>query len=272
MNLIGQTNLKTKLDSLFMSHNFPRVITVVGKSGFGKSSVISYIANRLNISDIVELTSIDDIRNSIMSAPNLTHDVLLRVTSFEGLNFRAKETLLKLCEDVPKHIYIALEVTNMSLCEDRFINRSQVFELGAYTKQELEDIIISIKDDISRDDIDMILSLVGSPKEFAQVIDYGVSNLHSFMTKVYNNILKAQAYNAMKIADSLSLKSDDGKIPMLLFLNILKNMSFRAFIRTKDLDALKIYKSAYKFYEELIAYPKVNKRALFDNFIFDLKR
>ncbi len=271
MYLIGQINLKAKLDSLIELNNFPKVFTVVGKSGFGKSSVVSYIADKLNISDIIELSSIDTIRDAMLYVPNITHPVLLHVTSFEGLNFRAKETLLKLCEDVPNNVYIALEVTNLSLCEDRFINRSQVFELGIYSKQELENIIRTFNPDILQDDISKLLSMVGSPKEFKQAIDYGVDGLHRFMTKVSNNILKAQAYNAMKIADNISLKSDDNKIPILLFLNILKNMSFRTYLTSNDLDALKVYNSAYKFYEELIACPKVNKRALFDNFIFSLK-
>lgn len=271
MNLIGQRDLKLKIDDLCENNKFPKVFTVLGKSGFGKTSIVNYIAKSLQILDIIEIKSIDDIRNVVLLAPSLSHNILVHVTSFEQLNFRAKESLLKLCEDVPNFVYIALEVTNLSLCEDRFINRSHVFELDAYSKQELHDIILSFKSDISSDDVDKIMSMVGSPKEFKLCLDYGVDSLFNFMNKVIKNISSAQVYNIMKIADNISTKSDDGKIPILMFLNIIKNMSFKAFLKTKDLDMLNLFKSAYEFYEECLKFPKANKKALFDNFILNLK-
>lgn len=271
MKIIGQLNLVNSINSLISSGSFPRVSTILGRYGYGKTHIAKYIADKLSITDIVEVSSIDEVRDIILNAPNLSHDTMVLVSNFESMNFRAKETLLKLCEDVPKFIYIVIEITNISLYEDRFLNRSQLFELEPYTKEDLQNILIEIKSDISNEEIDKMLSTFGAPKDFEQVLECGIDNVIGYISKVIDNVSLAQPFNSMKILDMLSTKADDKKMNFNLFFRALSNLAFRKYYKSRDKKYLNLFNCSNIVLDEISECPRINKRALFDKFILDLQ-
>lgn len=269
--LIGQDALRRETESLILDNKFPRVVTVVGRYGYGKSTFINYCASKLNVSNIITISTIDDVRDLIVNAPTFNSNTIAWITSFEKLNFRAKETLLKLCEDIPKYLYIFIEVTNISLYEDRYINRSRVFTLQPYTKSELLDIIKFIKSDVTQSEIDDVMSMFGSPADFKFALDYGASNLKQYMNKVMSNIFMAQSFNLLKICDSLNTKADDGKLDFITFFRAISNLSYRTYLKTNDLQYKKLFICANDVCSELTNVSKPNKRFIFDRFVFSLK-
>lgn len=270
MDLIGQNNLKNKLNNLYNTNKFPQVFAIIGKSGQGKTKMVNFIINLLSINKVYEINSIDDIRNAIMTIPNLTENAILHITSFENLNFRAKETLLKLCEDIPNHLYIAIEVTDTYAFEDRYYNRSYTFNLEPYSRDEIIDIVKLFKNNINDDELNKLLFMSSSPKDMENIINFGIENTFDFIDKILKNITKAQPYNSMKIYNNLSAKLGDNKMPMSLFFSLLKNVSFRQFLKTNNDELFKLFLSSNSCYELFISNPNINKRALFDNFILSL--
>lgn len=270
MDLIGQNNLKNKLNNLYNTNKFPQVFAIIGKSGQGKTKMVNFIINLLSINKVYEINSIDDIRNAIMAIPNLTENAILHITSFENLNFRAKETLLKLCEDIPNHLYIAIEVTDTYAFEDRYYNRSYIFNLEPYSRDEIIDIVKLFKNNINDDELNKLLFMSSSPKDMENIINFGIENTFDFIDKILKNITKAQPYNSMKIYNNLSAKLGDNKMPMNLFFSLLKNVSFRQFLKTNNDELFKLFLSSNSCYELFISNPNINKRALFDNFILSL--
>ena len=271
MEVIGQLNLVNSINSLIDANVFPKVSTILGRYGYGKTHIAKYIAEKLKISNVVEVSSIDEIRDIIMTAPNLSHNIMILVSSFESMNFRAKETLLKLCEDVPKYVYIIIEISNISLYEDRFLNRSHLFELEPYCKTDLERIISLLKPDVSEEEISKLLSSFGAPKDFEQILEYGTDNAISYIGKVIDNISAAQPFNSMKILDMLSTKADDKKLNFNLFFRAISNLSFRAYMKSKMTQHLNLFNCSQNILTEISECPRVNKRALFDKFILDLQ-
>lgn len=268
---IGQNALKGEIETLFNTNSFPRVVTIVGRYGYGKSKFVEYCISKLNSNSVVEISTIDDVRNLISTAPTFTSNTVAWVHSFEKLNFRAKETLLKLCEDIPNYLYIFIEITNMSLYEDRYINRSRVFNLSPYSKDELVSIIRDIKADVTQSEIDSLLSLFGTPADFKFALDYGAEKLKLYIDKVIDNIGQAQSYNALKICDSLSTKADDGKLDFITFFRAVSNLAYRKYLKTKEARYNALYLCANSACDEVAIIGKPNKKFIFDRFIFSLK-
>ena len=268
--MIGQNKIKNQITNLSIN-NFPRVVSIIGRRGFGKTTVIKYILSYLNILDTINVNSIDDIREVIKTAPNLSHNVAIHIDNFEKLNFRAKETLLKLCEDTPNFIYIFIEVTNSNLFSNQFMNRSLVLTLEPYSKNEIDEIIHSFGD-LSDTEIESLKSFLGSPKDFKLAIDYGnINDLKTFIDTVYKNVSNAEPYNSMKILNKLKIKKDSTGIDFNLFFDALYNISFRNFYQFyKDSD-FKLFNSCYEVLNLLDSNPNINKKMLFDNFILSLK-
>lgn len=268
--MIGQNKIKIQIANL-STNNFPRVVSVIGRSGFGKTTVIKYLLSYLNISDTITVNSIDDIREVIKTAPNLSHNVAIHVDNFEKLNFRAKETLLKLCEDTPNFIYIFIEVTNSNLFSNQFMNRSLVLTLEPYSKNEIDGIIHSFGD-LNDAEIETLKSFLGSPKDFKLAVDYGhIDDLKIFIDTVYKNVSKAEPYNSMKILNKLKIKKDSTGIDFNLFFNALYNISFRNFYQSYSDNDFRLFNSCYKVLNVLNSNPNVNKKMLFDSFILSLK-
>lgn len=269
VNVIGQTELIQNINELYSNNQFPRVSTILGRTGIGKSYITKYIVDILQ-AKYIKISTIDHIRQAIADAPNCVTDTVIHVECFEGLNFRAKEALLKLCEDVPAHYYIIIEITNISIYEEQFLNRSRLFTMQSYTKNELIEILRTMDSEISDEDITKLFNLVGAPKDFSLCLSYGLDYMSSYMDKILNNICKAQPYNAMKIADALSTKAGDNKIDMKLFFRIIYNKSHRQFLLTTDTAMQKLFMASAIALDTLINCPTVNKRAVFDQFVFAL--
>lgn len=267
--MIGQNLIKQQVLNLD-KNSLPKVISIIGRCGFGKSTVADFIISYLGISEVIKINSIDDIRNIIKYAPNLSHNTALHIESFEKLNFRAKEILLKICEDIPNFIYIIIEVTNSELFFDRFMNRSFILTLEPYTKSEINEIIHSFGD-ITDDSVELLKSFLGSPKDFKLCYEYGnIFEVKSFIDTVYNNVLAAEPYNSMKIINKLKTKKDSDGIDFNLFFNGLYNIAFKNYFVSHNDNDLKLFMACQKVIDTLVLNPNINKKMLFDNFILSL--
>lgn len=270
MNVIGQEALISEIDDLCVNNNFPKVSTIIGRAGCGKTHIANYISQKLE-AQIIEINSIDDIRDIIESAPNFMHNIVALITSFEALNFRAKEALLKLCEDTPNRLYIIIEVTNSSMYDDRFKNRSQIFTLSPYSKTQMHDICALFKPDITDSEFKTAISVYGTPKDIKEALNYGLDSIFSFANKVMLNIQNANEYNAMKIAESLSLKQNDGKLSFNLFFKALQNLAFAQYKKTRNNNDYRFFCATSDAYNSLINTNRINKRCVFDKWILDIK-
>lgn len=265
--MIGQKNILHKIDTID-EKSIPQFIVVSGLRGSGKTSIINYLNDtKIHSHEIVNITSIDDIREICMSAVTFTSNRLFVLSDFDSMNFRAKESILKLCEDIPKNLFIIIETSSLENIKQTLISRAYTITLQNYTYDELYDFCSSLEN-INNQEIEYLLVSFKTPGDIIRARSCGILELYAFCYKVINNIFIANTFNAMKIADKLKLKSDSSGFDLDLFFTVIMNCAkysntveqYRKLIFATS-DALK----------KLNFVKSINKVALFDNWLFNVK-
>ena len=136
MNIIGQDKLLNYIDSK-RRDTFPRSLILLGESGCGKSTVINYISDKLNLPliDITDNINIDFI-TSLYEKP----EPYIYTIKASNITIKEQNALLKFIEEPLKNSYVIIEVENLNQILATVYNRCQVLKFVPYSKKILQNL------------------------------------------------------------------------------------------------------------------------------------
>ena len=265
--MIGQTHAKALLRGLSI---IPQFIIVSGPTGSGKSLFIQELCKtRLNCEPI-EISSIDDVRGICEAAVDLQAPTAYVLSTFDTVNFRTKEAILKLCEETPKYVYIFIETVSSSSLKQTLLSRAFLFNLEPYSTEELKRYCLTLEN-ATETEIENIINVFNTPGNIKRAQQLGSQTFLSFCNKVANFIGTAPLGNALKISSSLKLKNDSPGYDLDLFFNAV---SYYALINRDQIGldtAYNIIKASSKITQQLLQVNSLNKQMLFDSWLLSIR-
>lgn len=205
--MVGQKHLKEMFDSLIASNKMVNPVLFLGPQGYGKKTLSKYIANKMNC-DFVEVESnVDSIREAIESVYDNDVKVVYLFKDIDVVSEQAKNTLLKICEELPRNKYFILTASNESLVLPTIISRSFKYYMEQYTLDELNEFVVDVIDPIKEPDlIREAVKYSDCPGDILLFKDSG-KNLVAFVDTILNSLSSVSLSNLLKSAKSVKLKS-----------------------------------------------------------------
>lgn len=263
--MIGQKSIIEFINNI-PDGKFPRFSIVCGPSGCGKTTLIKYINDTKIHAEYNECKTMDDVRQVCLDAPNYQSNRLYVLSGFSGLNFRTKEAILKLCEDIPQNLYIIIETNSVSDIKQTLLSRANLINMSAYSRTDLYNFCLTLEN-ATETELNYLLDSFKTPGDILRAHNVGISSLYSFCVKVLNNIFTAHTFNCMKIADSLKLKSDGAGYDLDLFFTVLSN----AALNYLQPDSAYLIIKANSNVLNKLSVSAANKLALFDSWLFEIR-
>ena len=265
--MIGQTTIKKTLQTLI---KIPQFIIVTGASGSGKSLLIESICKTKLKCNPTYVESMDDIKQIFINAVTAVEPQAYSLHEFDTLNFRAKEAILKLCEDIPNNIYIFIETNNLITVKQTLISRAFIFELEPYSKDQLIKYCLTLEN-ATEADTERLTNIFETPGLIKRANSLNVQEFLNFCNIVSLNLKKVPLSNAMKISNSLKLKAASTGYDLDLFFIAVR---YYAYINKDTLGidfAYTIISTCSKILYNLYISASLNKQMLFDNWLLRIR-
>lgn len=268
--MVGQKRLLEYIDTILP--NYPRFSIICGIDGSGKKTLAKYIAQKMNMPIVYWGNKIDDIRelNSVMLEQ--VQNTMYCISNYESMSNNARNSLLKICEEPPNNAFIVLTSTIKDIVLPTLLNRGIVLEMQSYSEDELHCIE---KDNYgfdmghSREHVDKMVKICRVPGDLNKVRNLDIDEFEQFVNRFWQNIAKASAGNALKIANRIKLKEDDAdttKYDLDIFLNYVMYLNS---CEKKSLEQMKIFKQLLT--AKRFIYLKYNKQYILDDLILYIR-
>lgn len=269
----GQDKLLDRINK-FNYETFPQASIIEGTTGCGKHTLVNYISDKFNIpiEDISGKISNDMIMD-IYTKPNPTLYVIdmFQLTKSKRIDI-VQNSLLKFIEEPPTNSKVIILCENKDNLLPTIQNRCQIFSFEKYNyirlKQFTEDNGIKLESE----DLFCVYDTPGKLLNLTN--EYCFSELKSLVDKVIDNIVRASIPNVLTIPSKLNFDNSDGyDIDVFLHLmrtSLLNRMTDYS-ISNEEFNYLKKqYICTCKVCEKIKMF-NVNKKALFENYLLELK-
>lgn len=212
--MIGQAEVLNQIDTLIANGKFPKFSIIIGEEGYGKHTLCQYIANKLGLDYLLFNNKIDDLRTFIDVVSSQAESFVYVLQDGDSMALGAKNSILKIVEEVPKNAFIILLINNRNSALETLLSRAFVFELNNYSKQELIE-YCNLK---SYEDVESLIRVANCPGEIDIASKIKCNEIISFAEKVLDNVSEASLPNVLKVASKLNGTSADG-FDLRLFFN-----------------------------------------------------
>lgn len=248
----GQEKLVSYINK-FNINNFPHSILLLGESGSGQEKICEYISDKFdlfNLSIITENVS-HEMLNSLLidcTSPTLVTIDVNKITEKE------QSMLLKLFEEPNNFIYIILIAETYNDILETLINRSYIFKLDGYSKEQLMSDILTLDQETR----ELILETCHTPGQVDIASHTNMKQLFVLCMNILDKIGRANLYNTISISDKINFSDEYSKYDLKLFIRTL-------------LYAMKL-KNNFKFFDELNQMNRyidfiTDKKSYFENFL-----
>lgn len=273
--MIGQENLLNKIDKL-IENGFPRFVLLVGTKGSGKKLLSKEIANKLGYPLVSVGIGVDEVREIIVNSYRNTEPIVYVLPDTDKMSVAAKNALLKITEEPPQKAYFILTVTDLSNTLSTLISRACVLKMNNYTQEELL-AYLKNKYDVSNmaaNNIVFVAETATVPEEVDTLMTYDVKEFRCFVETVATNLHTVSAANSFKILNKLSLKKDEDKWDVLLFIQALRHELFKLYWGEEQPSEyyFRAYSRACDLLKELKYKNSVNRQYCLDQFILDVRK
>lgn len=269
--MIGQKRLLEKFNSI---DNIPKATIILGKTGFGKKTLINTVANNLNI-NIITINSIlsNEIKEEIYTYPNICFIVFNIVKNLQvKQNIAIQNSILKLLEEPPINVRIFILAENESYLLDTLLNRCNVLTMDYYSVDELRQIAIennflttaSEHDDDKFKYISSPIELLNFPTKDQLV------NMENLIDTIFSSIYKANISNILSISKKINFSNNYDLYDLNIFLNIFEIKLLNKIKFEYDNKYLKAFNELNDLKYSINKF-NVNKVYLFENFLLNLK-
>ena len=272
-NIIGQQNLRNKILKLIEDNKLPRCMILVGSKGSGKKLIADWIVFVKGVYRVLAPDcKIDTVRDIIEQAYKISDPTIYIIPSVDKMSVAAKNSLLKITEDIPNNAYFILTAENIDNVLPTLRSRASVYYMDYYTPDDILNYCVSIKATNRRDELDIIRKLCEVPGDVDELLAVNILEFYSYVTLVFENIATVSGSNAFKIGDRIAFKEDSDGYNLRLFLLAFRSVCANAF-RSETTDLIKYVdgvKITSKYINEL-SIPGVSKRMLFDSWLLEIR-
>lgn len=260
--MIGQQRFKDYLSNWKLP---PQFIILQGEAGSGRSTLIEEIKNKYKFNSIICGTSVDEVREIITLAYQLSSPTFYLFYNGDKLSNSAKNALLKIVEEPPKNAYFIMRTENSII--DTLRNRSFYYTMQSYTFKEIEEYFKSVNKQELFNQYGVLCKNIGQIKIF---LDSDYEAIIKYCDTIVNVISEVAQGNIFNIPNKLNLGNDIEKWNITLFVNILEWSLSKKYRETKE---DKYFQAIYRLNDlrRQLRITGVNKQAAFDNFLLGLK-
>ena len=273
--MIGQTNLLKLIEEQIEFEDFPRFSIIVGAEGSGKKTITLSIAYALNCQRVFIEPKVDSIREMIKNCYSVNTPTMYVIFDSDKMSQQAKNAMLKVCEETPDNAYIVMLVNDIETVLPTIKSRASIYYMEPYTPEELLE-YASVTDEKQKD---IIMDLCETPGDVEKLRFTGIYEFYDFVEKVVDNIAEVSDANALKIAGQIDFKDNDAqKYDMVLFLRAFKSVCgkrMKKAVAEDDMEMQLYYSAGIKIVTKALRQMQItgiNKSALFDMFILDIRR
>ena len=263
---VGQYQAERMIDTWSARNNFPHFMLIVGENGSGRKSLSYLIAKALGaqvytISDV----SVESCRNLIRVAYTVNSKIVYLIPDADNMSAAARNSLLKLTEEPPEFAYVIMTLNSLDNTLPTLRSRSQHIRIEPYSVDELKQ--------LSNDDL--MPQVAKTPGMLKLLESMGQNNVNSFIStceKIVMYIDKVTTANALKSSNSIKFKESDKGYDLNLMIagieHVLQSkMSYPQFIMR-----LSCWYKVISKYRIQFNRAGVNKRAVYDQLIFDIRK
>lgn len=268
---IGQQPILEIFDLWKIRNAYPHFILIAGDEGSGRRSLAFKLAEIMDARiTLVEDLSAGSVRNVIETSASIDIPMVYVFVNADGMSLASKNSLLKFTEEPPENAYIVMTLTKIENTLPTLQSRSQHLIVAPYTYDELMQICNNSK-------LCRIATTPGMLKRLQDMPEVDVDKMIETASKLVNYIHRVSLANAFKSASSIKFKESDRgfdfDIMMATIKCILSQVSNKLIDNPDRKTALLLscWYRAFADWGYKFKYSGVNKRALYDQFIVDVR-
>lgn len=269
--MIGQKHNIELIDTYIQNNTLPKFIVFQGIFGSGKKTMIKYISDKMHIPVLYFENNVDGVRQLITTCYSQSQTMIYAVADCDDLSSNAQNSLLKICEEPPKNVYIML-TTNEDCLLRTIKSRAVTILMEDYSDNELREFIKSNTYERERDDMfNDKLNLCNTPGGWLLIQSTDIKSIKSLCDNIVDNISRANIGSALGITKKLKLsdkdKDNNELIDYNIFINMLFNMYFEKAMKDRN----------YCKYVDIILQSRrllrknLNKQYIFDNMFLQMR-
>lgn len=263
-DFVGQLNAESLIDRWVDNDSFPHFILIAGDKGSGRKSLAYLIAKSMGsqvytISDV----SVDSCRRLVETAYTVDSKILYLIPDCDGMSAAAKNSLLKLTEEPPENAYIVMTLQSLDNTLNTLRSRSQHIVMEPYSYEDMRKVT----------DNELISKIAKNPGMVKDLEGLG-NNVEKFVDtcdKLVMYIDKVSIANALKSSNSIKFKESDKGYDLQLMLSGIDYVLASKMANNENLMRLSCWYKILARYRNMFNRPGVNKKAVYDKLIFDIR-
>lgn len=265
--MIGQQKIKDTIDLQIKNNTLPHFLIFVGKKGSQRKELAEHIADTLKF-DYMSITdlSTSNIRQIIEDVYKLNYDRVIAILNADEMRIEAKNALLKITEETPKHAIFILTVEHIDSMPETIQSRAAIYTMDKFSEEELKKYADEkFSDSGSKYILSDWISICETPYDIDKMLQHDFFN---FTLLVVDNIYKVSTANVFKIDSRIALKGESDKFDLKLFWK-----AFIAICRKRLQDNRCLYATFIIITSYFLSHLSinVNKTMLFDNWILSIR-
>lgn len=259
--MIGQKRLLNIVNGLELP---PKSSLLIGDIGCGKHTLISYIANKFNmttedISDNINLEKLNEI--SVNSSPTIY------IVDINNLTIKEQNMLLKTVEEPSSSVHIALMADVESVVIDTLRNRCLLFKFDNYSKDELLEYVNTHQISFNEKTKNIAMEMCDTIGQLTTINADTLEATNSLCNVIVSKLSCTSYANTLSIDLKLNYKDNYDKIDVTIFVKTLLKIYTKLCI--DDVNYLPYYNIVDKALKSINA-KRFNKRYLVDMMLDDL--
>lgn len=279
--MIGQQQLKSRITAIIGLNRVPRFCLFIGQDGSGKKCIMDWMSTELHKYGVCKHTmsydncKIEAVRNMIDTAYELVDSTVFIMPDIQNMSAVAKNAILKITEEPPNNAYFLMSVNSVDNVLDTLRSRAVVFNMQAYSKDELQNYLNEnggLK--LSEDQRSFILNISNTIADVGNLLKIDSKAFCDYMNLVFEQIAKVSGPNSFKMANKLAVKNEEDKYDLKLFFQAFQHLCLDHMIGVDNEEENKYFegvKLASKALQDL-QISGINKQMLIDEFILDIRK
>ena len=250
----GQERLCSEIQKLSLN-DFPHSVLLVGPQGSGKSLLIEFIAEHLEL----QTEFLNDVSFDSLTEIYLRTEPIIYV--LDNMSVKIQNQILKFLEEPPRNSFIIITARRLGQYLTTIENRCRIWQLDIYSPDILNEFNTSSNS--------LVIEISKTPGDVINLNKSNFSEVIELANKILDKISVASYGNVFNIIETL--KSDKLNIDIELFVRVLKYLIYEHIFNTPtDNKWYDIYMSTF-FLLLNFTIPHIDKMQLFENYLMKLK-
>ena len=261
MEIVGQKNLKSRLDSYDIS-TFPKTILFIGERGCGKRLLAKHTAMRLGL-EFIEIE--EKVTNEDFGIFESNTYPTLYFINLDLFTDKQQNSFLKFIEEPVTNVYVVLSCESETTVLPTILSRCIKFKFEGYSKEEL----VGICGDESLRQNALLYEVFCTPGKIKQLTDESFLAMYDFAYKIITKVHLANYGNTLVNLTKVNFKEDFHKIDFLLLFDTLEYVATQELLNgsmEQSSIAFEVFKIT-KQYKQLITNKRLLKEFLFINYL-----